>query len=67
MRKSKKEIVQESIDACYEDILRMEVVRDFQATINDTKAKEQVNAAKHRIKENEDKIKFLEEYIKTCK
>ncbi len=66
MARTKKEIIQEKIDANIEDIYKMEIVRDVNKELDTPEAKEQVKAAVHRIMEGQGNITWLEEYIKKC-
>lgn len=64
--KTKKQIVEEMIEKNQEEILHMEVVRDFNITSDHKEAKVQVDAANDKIKKCEIQLTFLREYIKTC-
>ena len=72
--KTKREIIQEKINENIEDIYKMEMVRDYNKMIVETEtdakkvneAKIQVSASVQQIMKDQDNIKFLEEYIKTC-
>ena len=60
---TKKEVVQRKIDANIEEIYSLEIVRDY----NREKGNQlEVDASVKRIMQNQENLKFLEEYIKTC-
>lgn len=63
--KTKKEIVQELVDSSQEEIFRLEVVRDFNASVDNAEAKVQVDAANTKIKKNEVQISWLKEHLKS--
>ncbi len=63
--KTKKEVVEDLINSNLEEIMRMEIVRDFNITSDHSEAKVQVDAANNAIKKCEIQLTFLREYIKT--
>lgn len=65
MKKTKKDIVEEMIQSNEEEIMRMEIVRDFNVTSDHDEAKIQVDAANKAIKKCEIQLTFLREYLKT--
>jgi outer membrane protein TolC len=63
--KTKKEIVQSLIDSNQEEIFRLEVVRDFNTSVEVAEAKIQVDAANEQIKKNELQVAWLKEHLKS--
>lgn len=64
-KRTKKELVEEKILLNEEDILSMEIVRDFNLTSDHAEAKIQVDAANDKIKKAEIQITWLKQYLKT--
>lgn len=64
-KRTKKEIVEEKITLNEEEIMNMEIVRDFNLASDHPEAKVQVDAAKDKIKKAEVQIAWLKTYLKT--
>ena len=58
---TRADILQQMIDANYEDIIRMEIVRDYKSQDTaDAKAKLEIDAANDRIKKAKAQIEWME-------
>lgn len=64
--RTKKDLVKEKLQANIEDIWAMEIVRDSNKRFNTPKALTEIKSAELRIKQNEENIVFLKEYLKQC-
>lgn len=62
--KTKKQVIEEKIEANQEEIYAMEIVRDLNITSDHSEAKVQVDAANDRIKKCEVQLTFLKEYLR---
>jgi len=59
--KTKKQVIKEMIDNHQEDLYKMEIVRDYQSTIETPQAREQVNSAKKRIEDITKQMEWLKQ------
>jgi len=63
--KTKKQLVVERIVISQEEVLNMEIVRDYNASLETPEAKVQVDAANDRIKKTNEQLTWLTSHLET--